>query len=115
MPDMVLIAISDVPESVYLAYHDEEVSTAMNSLSKLHLVRLVCVAAFIGAALLAGRASAQTTAEAAKIAAVLPAQQTFYEFKDPLVARQAWPVYPGAEGDTAYANLGRYLVAFMRG
>ena len=49
------------------------------------------------------------------VAAVLPAQQASYEFKDPLVARQTFPVYPGAEGDIAYADLGRYLVAFMRG
>ncbi|MGD0939140.1 MAG: glycoside hydrolase family 38 C-terminal domain-containing protein [Terracidiphilus sp.] len=44
----------------------------MNFPSKSHLACLVCVAAFIGTALLAGRAAAQSTAEAAKIAAVLP-------------------------------------------
>ena len=44
----------------------------MKSVSKLHPVRSVCVAAFIGASLLAGRAEAQTTADAAKIAAALP-------------------------------------------
>jgi len=45
----------------------------MNSISKLHLVPVVCVVAFFGAAFTASRCAAQSNAEAAKIAAVLPA------------------------------------------
>ncbi len=44
----------------------------MKSVSKLHLIRLVCVAAFAATALLTGRALAQSAAEASKIAANLP-------------------------------------------
>ena len=44
----------------------------MKPVSKFHLVRFLCIAASIGAALFAGQATAQTAAEAAKIAAALP-------------------------------------------
>jgi len=44
----------------------------MNSVSKLHRVALVCLGALTELSILAGSATAQTTAEAAKIAAVLP-------------------------------------------
>ena len=44
----------------------------MISVSKLHLVRLVCFAGLIGLSLLTGRAVAQSAADAAKIAAALP-------------------------------------------
>jgi len=48
-------------------------------------------------------------------APLLAAQGTALDFRDPLTERPAWPVYPGAEADLGYANLGRYIVAFIHG
>ena len=45
----------------------------------------------------------------------LAAQETVLRFRDPLTERPAWPVYPGAEADLGYADLGRYIVAFIHG
>jgi len=45
----------------------------------------------------------------------LTAQEAAWRFHDPLTERTAWPVYPGAEADLGYADLGRYIVAFIHG
>jgi alpha-mannosidase len=62
-----------MPEEDDMSYHATEGFSAMNSVSKLHFVRYSCLVLFAGALLFAGRAMAQSAAEAAKIAASLPA------------------------------------------
>jgi alpha-mannosidase len=64
---------SPVPEGAFRPYHDEEDFSAMNSALKLRFVRFAFLAVVAGVTLFTGRATAQSAAEAAKIAATLPA------------------------------------------
>ncbi len=48
-------------------------------------------------------------------AAGLWAQEAVYRFEDPLLKGPPFPVYAGAEADVGYADLAKYIVAFMHG
>jgi alpha-mannosidase len=59
--------------TAFRPYHDNEDFSAMNSALKLRFVRFVCLAVVAGVTLFAGQATAQNAADAANIAATLPA------------------------------------------
>ena len=59
-----------------MSYHDGEDFSAMNSVLKLRFARFACLAVLAGGVLFAGleRMGAQSAADAARIAAALPAE-----------------------------------------
>jgi alpha-mannosidase len=71
-PHLAIAQFSGVPEGVSRLYHDGEGFSAMNSILKLRTIRFATLAVLVISLLFAGRATAQTAAQAAQIAASLP-------------------------------------------